>query len=224
MVSYLDFNTYNNTRNRGNPIDKVERPRRRHWDYLAGILGMVFTILVIVGVIYYWEDVEALEKFGYAGAFIISVLGGATILAPVPMTPVVFVLGAVMRPAYAPYLGPVYVGIAAGMGEAVGGILIYMTGFAGGIFLPSPTNRFYDIYLHITKWMEKRGGVVLFILSAVINPFFYPAAIAAGAIHFGFRKYLAICLVGKTIKGITVAFAGYYGLSQLLKLLGLMAK
>lgn len=180
------------------------------------------TAAVVAATIYYWEDVEALERFGYVGAFIISVLGGATILAPVPMTPVIFVLGAVMRPAYAPYLGPVYVGIAAGMGEAVGGMLIYMTGFTGGIFLPSPTNRFYDIYLHITKWMEKRGGVVLFVLSAVINPFFYPAAIAAGAIQFGFKKYMLICWAGKTIKGITVAFAGYYGLSQLLKLLGLL--
>ncbi len=151
-------------------------------------------------------------------------LGGATVLAPVPMTPVIFVLGGVMRPVFAPYLGPVFVGLAAGAGEAVGGALIYVTGFAGGVFLPSPTSRFYDVYSHITKWMEKRGGVILFILSAVINPFFYPAAICAGAIHFGFKKYIVICLLGKTIKGITVAFAGYYGLGWLLKLLGLMVK
>jgi len=204
--------------------DKVDKQRLRHWDYLAGLLGVIITVLVIIGVIYYWEDVEALEKFGYVGAFIISVLGGATILAPVPMTPVIFILGAVMRPTYASYLGPVFVGLAAGAGEAVGGMLIYMTGFAGGLFLPSPTSRFYDFYSHITKWMEKRGGIILFILSAVINPFFYPAAIAAGAIHFGFCKYLIICVIGKTIKGMTVAFAGYYGLAWLLRVLGLMAR
>ena len=203
---------------------KEGNQRFRRWDYLAGILGVIFTVAVIVAVIYYWNDVEALERFGYLGAFIISVLGGATILAPVPMTPVVFFLGAVMRPVSAPYLGPILVGIAAGTGEAVGGMLVYLTGLAGGVFMPSPTSRYHDIYFHIMKWMYKRGAIVLFVLSAVINPFFYPAAICAGAIHFGFKKYIIICLLGKTIKGITVAFAGYYGLGWVLRVLGIMAK
>ena len=71
------------------------------------------------------------------------------------------------------------------------------------------------------RWMQRRGGLVLFILSAVINPFFYPAAIAAGALRFSMKKYLVICMVGKTIKGISVAAAGYWGLGSILRSFGI---
>ncbi|MFH1002943.1 MAG: hypothetical protein V1780_02230, partial [Chloroflexota bacterium] len=69
--------------------------------------------------------------------------------------------------------------------------------------------------------METRGSLVLFVLSAVVNPFFYPTALAAGACRFGIRKYFIICWIGKTIKATTVATAGYWGLGSLLKVLGL---
>jgi len=184
-------------------------------------LGVILSGAIIAAIVYYWNDVEALEKFGYPGVFVLGVLGGATILAPVPVTPIVFIMGGVARPDFAPYLGPLFIGLAAGAGETVGAALVYATGFAGGIFLPSPTSRHYDVYSHITKWMEKREGIILFVLSVVINPFFYPAAIFAGAIHFGFKKYIIICFIGKVIKDMAVAFAGYYGLKWLFQLLGL---
>jgi hypothetical protein len=71
------------------------------------------------------------------------------------------------------------------------------------------------------KLMEQRGSLTLFFLSAVLNPFFYPAALAAGAAQFGIRKYFIICFAGKTVKGFTVAYAGYWGLRGLLRMLGM---
>jgi hypothetical protein len=71
------------------------------------------------------------------------------------------------------------------------------------------------------KLMEQRGSLTLFFLSAVLNPFFYPAALAAGAARFGIRKYFIICFAGKTVKGFTVAYAGYWGLRGLLRMLGM---
>ncbi len=100
--------------------------------YVVGIIGIVLTIIMAVALVYFWEYVREFDNYGYLGAFIISVFGGATILAPVPMTPVVFALGTVLKPAFAPYLGPVFVGAAAGFGETIGGLLIYMTGYGSG--------------------------------------------------------------------------------------------
>jgi len=54
----------------------------------------------------------------------------------------------------------------------------------------------------------------------VLNPLFYPAALTAGALKFGIRRFFLICWAGKTIKGISVAAAGYWGLAGLLKALG----
>lgn len=185
-------------------------------------MGIVLTAGIAVAVVFYWEQVRALQGYGYAGAFLISVFGGATILAPIPMTPVVFALGTVMRPPFAPYLGPVFVGIAAGLGETLGGLSIYMTGYGGGTPLATTSrSRLRAAYSRMMGWLERRGSLVLFVLSAVVNPFFYPAALAAGALRFGIKRYFFICWCGKTIKGVSVAAAGYWGLGGLLRMLGI---
>ncbi len=200
--------------------DKLKGVLKR-WEYIAGILGIILTVLLALAVVLYWEEVRALGHYGYLGAFIISVFGGATILAPVPMTPVVFALGTVMAPSFAPYLGPVFVGAAAGLGETIGGLSIYMTGYGGGTALQDmKQGKIKSTYTRMLRWVEKRGSLILFVLSAVLNPFFYPAALAAGALRFGIKRYFLICLAGKTIKGITVAAAGYWGLGSILRALG----
>jgi len=181
--------------------------------YILGIIGVVATLVMAVAVVYFWEFVRALEGYGYLGAFLVSILGGATIIVPVPMLAVVFALGGVLT--------PYWVGVAAGLGESIGALIIYMTGHGAGTALFSSNGKLQGAYLRIMKLMEQRGSLTLFFLSAVLNPFFYPAALAAGAARFGIRKYFIICFAGKTVKGFTVAYAGYWGLRGLLRMLGM---
>ncbi len=183
--------------------------------YLLGIVGIVITLLMAGAVVYYWEWVRALEGYGYFGAFAISILGGATIIVPVPMLAVVFALGGVMDYTW-------LVGIANGLGETLGALTIYMTGYGGGAaFYGSKHGKIQSAYERLMQLMEQRGSLVLFLLAAVLNPFFYPAALAAGALRLGVRKYFLICFAGKTIKGLTVAYAGYWGLRGLLRMMGM---
>jgi len=182
--------------------------------YILGIVGVVLSLLMAVAVVYFWEFIRTLEGYGYLGAFLISILGGATIIIPVPMLAVVFALGGVLT--------PYWIGIAAGLGETVGALIIYMTGHGGGAALSNiKYGKIQAAYSRLMYWMERRGSWTLFVLSAVLNPFFYPAALAAGAMRFGLRRYFLICLAGKLIKGITVAYAGYWGLRGLLRMLGM---
>jgi membrane protein YqaA with SNARE-associated domain len=197
------------------------RKASRHWEYYVGFAGILVTVALIVLVFRYWDELNAFQNYGYLGAFLISVFGGGTIIAPVPMTPVVFVLGAIMKPEFAPYMGPIFVGLAAGLGETVGGLSIYMTGYGGGTALKDmKEGKVKRAYMRMVGWVERRGSLTLFVLSAVVNPFFYPAALAAGALRFGIWRYTCICLVGKSIKGMTVAAAGYWGLGSILRALG----
>lgn len=183
--------------------------------YILGIVGIVATLLMAMAVIYYWEWVRALEGYGYLGAFFISILGGATIIIPVPMLAVVFALGGVMKYTW-------LVGLAAGLGETLGALTIYITGHgAGTAIYSSKHGRLQAAYERLMGLMERRGSVTLFLLSAVINPFFYPAALAAGATEFGIRRYFIICFIGKTIKGMTVVYAGYWGLKGIFRLFGI---
>lgn len=195
------------------PAEKF-RLRLGQWQYWVGILGLLFTIATVVAVVVYWNYVRALGAYGYVGAFFISVFGGATIIAPIPMTPVIFALGTV--------LNPWYVGLAAGIGETIGGLLIYMTGYGGGTaFTKSKHGKIQNAYERMTRWIGKSGSLGIFVLSATINPLFYPAALAAGALRFKLWKFTVICLAGKIIKGMAVAFAGYYGLRQVLHWFGI---
>ena len=194
----------------------------KRWEYLMGIVGVVLTVLIVLAVLFFWEEIRALEQYGYLGAFVISIFGGATIVAPIPMTPVIFALGTVMKPAFAPYMGPVFVGIAAGLGETIGGLAIYMTGYGGGTALHDmKEGKIKSGYKRMMGWVQRRGTLTIFVLSAVVNPFFYPAALAAGALRFGIWRYTFICIIGKTIKGITVAMAGYWGLGSILRAVGI---
>lgn len=63
------------------------------WPLIFGIFGIVVTILMAIGIVVYKEHVQALQNYGYIGAFFISILGGATVIVPVPMLAVVFALG-----------------------------------------------------------------------------------------------------------------------------------
>ena len=181
--------------------------------YILGIIGVVVTLVMAVAVVLFWENVQKLEGYGYLGVFLISILGGATIIVPVPMLAVVFALGGVLT--------PYWVGLAAGLGETIGALVIYITGHGAGTALFGSNGKLQGAYLRVMRLMEQRGSLTLFLLSAILNPFFYPAALAAGATRFGIRKYFFICFAGKTIKGFTVAYAGYWGLRWLLRMLGM---
>ena len=183
------------------------------WQFSFGVIGVVLTVATAVAIVYFWKFVVELGGYGYAGAFFISILGGATVLVPVPMLAMVFALGGVLTP----YL----IGIVAGLGETLGALSIYMTGYGGGALLNLKPGKMQSAYNRLMTLMERRGSWTLFLLSAVLNPFFYPAALAAGAVRFGVRRYFLICWGGKTIKGLTVAYAGYFGLRWLLRLLGM---
>lgn len=190
--------------------------------YYLGVLGVVLTIAMAVAVVYYWKEMQSLQQWGYLGVFIISILGGATVLVPVPMLAVQFALGAVLKPEIGAFLGPIFVGLAAGLGETLGALTIYITGHGGGAVLANSRHgRIQAAYERLMCWMERRGSLTLFILSAIVNPFFYPAALSCGALRFGIKRYFFICWAGKTIKGFTVAFAGYWGLGSLLRLFGI---
>ena len=197
----------------------TEKPRSRSSKaaYILGILGIVLTILMAAAIVIFKDQVQELRQYGYMGAFFISILGGATIVIPVPMLAVVFALGGAMK-------GPwqvAAVGLSAALGEYVGALTIYMTGHGAGRALSSSKHgRVQKAYDRMLALMEKRGPIVLFAVASVINPFFYPAALAAGALRFGLRKYTLIVLAGKIIKCMSIVYAGYYGLKGLLRVFG----
>ena len=188
------------------------------WPLVLGIIGVVLTLLMCAAIIYYNDEIQGMQQYGYIGAFFISILGGATIIIPVPMLAVVFALGGAMGNPWQVAI----VGVSAALGELVGALTIYMTGHGAGRAISfSKHGRIQKAYERMLDLMERRGAIALFAVTSVVNPFFYPAAFACGALRLGLKKYIPIVLVGKIIKCMTVVYAGYYGFKGIFRALGI---
>ena len=197
------------------PGGKTEENRKssRKREYLVSAIGLVLVLALCVLVIIYWDYIQRAGRYGYLGVFIISIVTGGTILIPVPGLLVVFTLGSILEP----YI----VGALAGIGEAIGSIFIYLTGYGGrsGVKkLEKIDNRFT---VKFEDWLHRRGSIAVFVMSSIINPLFFPFTAIAGAMRFGLPKFFFVCWAGKTVKGMAVAYLGYYGLGSILHWIGI---
>lgn len=199
-----------------NPLkETLTGKKSAKWLYIIGISGIIITILMAVAIVIYKDEVKDLQSYGYFGAFFISLLGGATVIVPVPMLAIVFALGGVMP---MPWL----VAIAAALGELLGALSIYITGRSAGHAISSRAHgKIQKIYDKLLNLIRRRGAIVLFVVTSIVNPFFYPAAFAAGALKFGIKKYIPIVLAGKLVKSFTVVYAGYFGLKGIFHAIGI---
>jgi membrane protein DedA with SNARE-associated domain len=197
-------------------LEAPEKSSRR--TLMLGIAGVTLTVLMVAAIIYYNDKLHQLQELGYIGAFIISILGGATVIVPVPMLPVVFALGGTMGNLWQVCL----LGLAAAGGEVIGGLTIYFSGQGTGqVINVNKSGRVQKAYERMLRFVERRGILALFLVTFIVNPFFYPAAFACGALRMGLKKFVPVIIVGKLIKCMTVVYAGYYGLSWLFRLFGI---
>jgi membrane protein DedA with SNARE-associated domain len=204
------------------PVDKTAPPeslpggKKSLKPLLLGILGAVLTVAMVAAIIIWNDKLRELEGWGYLGAFVISILGGATIIVPVPMLPVVFALGGAMGNPWQVFL----LGLAAAAGEVIGGITIYMTGRGAGEAI-SKNGKIQKAYERMLRFIKRWGVLALFLVTFIVNPFFYPAAFASGALKMGLKKFIPVVIIGKLIKCMTVVYAGYFGLKALFNALGI---
>ena len=159
----------------------------------------VLAVLIVIGISAYVfsirDRVEEFAAFGYPGIFLIALLANATIILPAPGVAVVFAMGSVFHP-----LG---VGLAAGTGGALGELSGYLAGFSGQAVVENTA-----AFARIQPWVQRWGVLAILVLSAVPNPFFDLAGIAAGILKIPLWKFLLACWIGQLIKMTAFAYAG----------------
>ena len=189
------------------PAKRESRKR----EYIIGGVALALTIASCVAVVVYWDYVSQASHYGYFGAFVISILAGATVFVPIPGVLVVFTLGSVLNPAL--------VGIVTGLGEAIGSIGVYLSGWSGQKAIQNLNHKFVGRFI---DWIRRRGEIAVFLMSAVLNPLFYPFTALAGMLRFGLVKFFFLCWAGKAIKNTAIAYLGYFGLRSILKWAGVL--
>jgi membrane protein DedA with SNARE-associated domain len=167
------------------------------------VLALLAVIAISIFVFSIRERAKEFAGLGYPGAFLIALLANATVFLPAPGVAVVFALGGI--------LNPIGVGLAAGAGGALGELSGYLAGFSGQAIMERA-----DMYVRIHAWVNKYGGWAVLALSAVPNPFFDLAGVAAGVSKMSMTRFLFFCWIGQTIKMTLFALAGTYSLEWLL--------
>lgn len=150
-------------------------------------------------------DVEGLSYGAVAGAVLLA-SGGLVV--PVPALAITCTT--------ATFLDPAAVAVIAGLAGTLGELTGYFLGYSGsGVF---ERRRFYH---RVEGWMRRRGWLLLFVISAVPNPLFDVAGIAAGALRYPLWRYLVAVGLGKQVKFFMVAYGCLYSVQGLKNVFGL---
>ena len=190
-------------------------------------------IAAFVVIIYNWQAISRFQNYGYVGLIVIGLLTGFSLPLPVPYMVVTFIMGGLLHPAL--------VGASCGLGLGIGGTLLYLTGRGGRKFFPMsdvfavanntsddtlPSSRMSRLLTRLLRWAriprimeiaKRRGALVVFLMSAAINPFFVPMAIGMGTLRYRWWKFFLMCWAGQTVKSIGIAYAGFLGLGIVLR-------
>jgi membrane protein YqaA with SNARE-associated domain len=168
----------------------AERKNRRQ--QVGRVVAFLFVIGISVGIMLGRSQIEHLAAYGYPAVFLVSLLGNATVVLPAPSFAFVFAAGTA--------LDPIVVGLAAGLGAAIGEMTGYLAGIGGqGVIEDRP------LFRRIERWMEKSGTLVIFLLGAVPNPFFDVGGMIAGAVRMPVWRFLLAGWLGKSIRFSVVA-------------------
>ncbi len=133
--------------------------------------------------------------YGYPGLFLISILGNATIVLPVPTLLTAFLGGAIYH--------PVLVGVISAAGATIGELTGYLAGLGGQAIVE---NR--ALHDRFQGWMNRYGLIALFVLAAIPNPFFDIAGIIAGMSRMKVHTFMLLTWAGKIVKLVIVALLG----------------
>ena len=160
----------------------------------VGMVGLMVAATVFVAVTPIHSR-QMVNDYGYAGVFLVTLLGTAAVVVPVPYLMAIVVGGAVLNPLAVAVVG----GVAAALGEMVG----YGAGLASNTLLPD--NR-------AVRWLERAmarfGLPVVFVAAFVPNPFFDAVGVLAGAARTPLWVFIGACFVGKTLRFWLIAAGG----------------
>jgi uncharacterized membrane protein YdjX (TVP38/TMEM64 family) len=79
------------------------------------------------------------------------------------------------------------------------------------------------LYKRLTIWMKAHQNLaygMILLLAFIPNPLFDLGGMAAGGLKLPIWKFLTACAIGKILKMLMFAYAGYYSVSWLTGLFG----
>lgn len=173
--------------------------------------GRFLILLVVAGisaVAFFMQGRIEVGRLSYGAVAGAVLLASGGLVVPVPALAITCTT--------ATFLNPAAVAIIAGLAGTIGELTGYFLGYSGSSVLQRRR-----LYHRVENWMRRRGWLLLFVISAVPNPFFDIAGIAAGALRYPLWRYLIAVGLGKQVKFFMVAYGCHYSVQGLKGVFGL---
>lgn len=180
-------------------------PASRKIKWLEEVLLLVGMLALSAGMaflLYHFQDFfrVSLRSYGYIAyplVFVISLLSSSTIFIPTP--------GIAFTLAAAAVWDPLLVGIAAGLGDAIGEMTAYWTGYVGERII---VDEHMPAYQKASAWMNSYGAWAVFAVALVPVVLFDLVGLAAGALKIRWWKFLVAAWCGKIPRSILICYLG----------------
>ncbi len=153
---------------------------------------------------------EIILSLGYLGIFIVSFVGSASIILPIPaffIIPLAVGLG----------LNPWIVGVLAGIGSAFGEATGYALGKGGGKVIEMKYKKHVEKY---SKWFEGKKAffAVLFFAATPLPDDIL--GIVCGIFRYDFKKFMLASIIGKVLLNTFIALGFFYGIEFVSEFIG----
>lgn len=178
-------------------------PSQNRKSQLLSLIGLAIALAVSIGIFVFREQIAQFRTHGYTGVFVLSLIGHATILLPLPTFMTAFVGGGVFN--------PIVVALLAGSGAAVGELTGYLVGLGG-----QDVVRDQRTFTRVRKWTQRYGALGIFLMAVFPNPFFDMAGLAAGLLRLPVSKFLVATFLGRSFLFLIFSFLGA-GSSELIQ-------
>lgn len=139
------------------------------------------------------------QNHGYIGIFLAMFLSSATVIFPVPFYAAI--------PALASVLNPFWVGIAAGLGSAVGESTSYLVGVGGR---KVASEKYGKEIKRIGKLFSKYRPFATILIFGVLPFPFDILGLFCGIVNYDFRKFLLATSIAKTARFWILAYFGSF--------------
>jgi membrane protein DedA with SNARE-associated domain len=198
----------NNTLNNSGETNPQSWIRTR----LLPVLSIFFVIgiVVLIYMVFVKDPArfEMLQKYVYLGAFLISLIGNASVIFPLAVLGGLTAIASTLLPTTG-VIGPILIGLAGGAGAGLGEITGYLAGYGGHVVLQK-----VKYYPRVEGWMGRHGGVTIFLMS--LFPFVFDVVgLAAGSLRYPFGKFLLYCWLGRTLNYMTWVTLGSMGIARI---------
>lgn len=154
---------------------------------------LVSTVLLIAITGALLPFIDDIGVWGYLGAFVVTALSSATVVMPSPGFAAVLVM--------TKDLNWLLLGIAAGLGGALGEMTAYYVGTQG-----AETLEGHKSHEWFQRGMNRFGGLIIFVSALIPLIPVDAAGLIAGAVRYPIVRFLVYLAIGKVIMTATLMF------------------